>query len=197
MSALNIKASIVLSSAFLLAACGGEDVAQRAEEAGRLGEAAIAEMEAQYGAEGELLQEAPDTDALVKFGGYSDKTFDKVYRYQANVADRATFIWMTFDNDDMDDQHIAVTLTLRGITDEGEYTLDRQRNGDIYIEIDGIAFRTDAGNAVVNLTSTSGDYLEGTFSAENVARNQNRGDEIIEIEQARFKLPLNDMARNR
>lgn len=188
---------LILATTFLLTACGGEDVAQRADEIGRQGEAAIAQMEAQYGAQDNLLVEAPDTDAYVKFGGYSDSAFDKVYRYQANVGDVETFIWMTFDNDDMDDQHIAVTLSLRGINEVGEYTLDRQRNGNIYIEIDEMAFRTDAGNAVVNLTSISGDYLEGTFSATNVARTQSSGEEIIEIEQAQFKLPLNDMRRKR
>jgi hypothetical protein len=168
----------------------------RAEEMGKRGEQAIQEMEGQYGAGGDdLLPEALNTDVLVNFGGYSDQSFDKVYRYQANVGDGSIFIWMTFDNDDMDDQHIAITLNLQGMGGEGEYTLDRQRNGNIYIEIDGLAFRTDAGNATVTITSASGEYLEGTFSAENVARNQKMGDEILAIKDARFRLPLNDMRR--
>lgn len=197
MPAPTIKLATILVPALLFAACADEDAIQRAEELGRQGEEAIAAMEAQYGAEDDQLKEAPDTDVYLKFGGYSDAAFDKVYRYQANVGDRATFIWMTFDSDDMDEQHIAVTLELNGINSEGEYTLDRQKNGNIYIEIDQLAFRSDTGNAVVNLTSTSGDYLEGTFSAFSVDRSQNRGDESIDIKEARFKLPLNDMRRNR
>lgn len=183
-------------AAFLVSACGGgEELDKRMEQVAKQGEQAIQDMEDQYGVEGELLKEAPNTDVLVAFGGYTDQSFDKVYRYQANVGDRAMFIWMTFDNDDSDDQHIAITLDLAGISSEGEYKLDRQRNGNIYIEIDGIAFRSDAGNATVNITSASGEYLEGTFSGQNLARSQNRGDEIISIENARFKLPLNDLRR--
>lgn len=187
---------ILLVSSVLLAACGGEDVAERADEIGRQGEAAIGEMEAQFGAQGDLLEEAPNTEAFVQFGGFSDRSFDKVYRYQANINTQEAFIWMSMDGNEMDDENIAITLSLRGISEVGEHTLDRQRNGDIYIELDGLAFRTDAGNAVVNLTSTTGDFFEGTFSATNVARSQNKGPEVIEIEEARFKLPLNDMRRN-
>jgi hypothetical protein len=190
MTTLNMKAPVLMACTALLVGCSAEDTAQRA---GEMGDAAIAQMEEQYGSADDLLPEAPNTDVYLKFSGYSDREFDKVYRYQANVTDRDSFIFMTFDNNDMDEQHIAVTITVRGINSEGEYTLDRQRNGDIYIEMDGIAFRTDAGNAVVNLTSTTGDYLEGSFTAQNVGRNQNRGDEVINIEEARFKLPLNDM----
>jgi len=186
----------IFGCALVLGACGGDESVERAQELGEQGEAAIADMESAYGAGEELLVEAPDTEVNIEFGGHSNDTFSKVYRYQANVADRSTFIWMTLDNNDMDDQHIAVTVQLNGINEVGEYTLDRQRNGNIYIEMDQIAFRTDAGNATVKLTSTSGDYLEGSFSATNVARNQNRGDEVIEIKDARFKLPLNDMRRS-
>ncbi|GEM_PF-4758161 len=192
------KLFVTLILSFSLFACGdAEQIAQRAEEIGKEGEKAIAEMEAQYGTGDDLLPEAPKTDVQFSFSGYNEQTFDKVYRYQANVGDRASFIWMTFDNNDMDDQHIAVTIDLAAFNGEGEYVLDRQKNGNIYIEIDGLAFRTDAGNSTVNITSASGEYLEGTFSATNVARNQNMGKEIINIENGRFKLPLNDMRRNK
>lgn len=184
---------IMLATAVLLSACGGDDVAERAEEIGRQGEAAIAEMEERFGSQVDLLEESPNTEAYVQFAGFSDRAFDKVYRYQANISDREAFIWMSMDANEMDDENIAITLSLRGISEVGEHTLDRQRNGDIYIEIDGVAFRTDAGNAVVNLTSTSGDFLEGSFSATDVSRSQDRGPEVIQIEEARFKLPLNDM----
>jgi hypothetical protein len=158
----------------------------------------IEETENQYGGSGEegMLTEAPDTDVMFSISGYKDQTFEKVYRYQANVGDQATFIWMTFDDNDMDEQHIAVTLDLGGISEEGEYTLDRQKNGNIFIEIDGLAFRTDAGNGTVNVTSASGDYLEGTFTAENVERNQQMGDEVLTAVNGEFKLPLNNMKRN-
>lgn len=192
----NLISLYVIGICIILSACSDSNITERAEEIAKVGEQAIQEIEDQYGMGGDdLLPEASNTNVLVNFSGYSDQSFDKVYRYQANVADSSAFIWMTFDNNDMDDQHIAVTLDL-AISGEGEYILDRQKNGNIYIEIDGLAFRTDARNGTVNITSASGEYFEGTFSAENVARNQNMGDEIINITEARFKLPLNDMRRN-
>lgn len=193
----HLKLLSLFLAATLVVACGnGDELVKRAEEAAKQGEQALSEMEDHYGGVGgDLLQEAPNTDVQVSLDGYSQQSFDKVYRYQANINESSTFIWMTFDNNDMDDQHIAVTLDLAGISGEGEYVLDRQRNGNIYLEIDGLAFRSDAGNAKVKITSASGEYLEGTFSAEQITRTQNRGSEVISIKDARFKLPLNDMRR--
>ena len=176
-----------------LVSCGEKT----AEKISQLGNENIEEMENQYGPEGDLLPEAPNTNVSVTFGDYNNQTFDKVYRYQANVSDSETFIWMTFDNNDSNDQHIAVTLSLRGITKEGEYTLDRQKNGDIYIEMDQKAFRSDAGNAFVKLSSVSGEYMEGTFSVKNASRTQNKSEEKIDIIEAKFKLPLKDMRRKK
>lgn len=194
----NTTPLFLIAICLTLNACSDNSITQKAEEIGKAGKRAIETMEEQYGSEtDDLLPEALNTNVLVNFSGYVEQSFEKVYRYQANVADEATFIWMTFDNDDMDDQHIAITIDLAGISDEGQYTLDRQKNGNIYIEIDGLAFRTDAGNGTVNITSASGEYLEGTFSAENVARNRNMGSEVITIKDAKFKLPLNNMRRTK
>lgn len=194
------KTVCAVGFAFVISSCG-EGLDDRMNEIAEIGEQVskqIEETENQYGGSGEegMLTEAPDTDVTFSMSGYTDQTFDKVYRYQANVGDQAMFIWMTFDKNDNDEQHIAVTLDLAGIAEEGEHILDRQKNGNIFIEIDGLAFRTDAGNGTVNITSASGDYLEGTFTAENVERSQKMGEEILTAVNGEFKLPLNNMKRN-
>ncbi len=184
---------ILFTSLVTLYGCGSS-TESAADKIAKLGEEAVAEMEEQS-SDDELLPPVPNTEVDIQFGGYSERSFEQIYRYQANITDRNIFIHMVLDNDDYDEQHIALTFDLQ-FNEVGEYVLDRTKNGNIYIEIDGLAFRTGKENAQVQIKSISDGFIEGVLSVNNAERSQSgAGNELITIESSTFKLPLNDMRR--
>ena len=181
-----INSLIVVVLLAVLCGCGNikEKAAKIADQA---------KEEQQQSSDDDLLPPAPNTEVDIHFAEYSDQDFTNVYRHKANVKDKAMFIWMTLDNDDYDDQHIALTFTLN-FSEVGEYALDINKNGNLFEEIDGLSFRSAEGNAQITINSMADGFIEGTFSAENVARsNAKDGDELISIKPSSFKLPMKDM----
>ncbi|MEO1098735.1 MAG: hypothetical protein AAFX57_13435 [Bacteroidota bacterium] len=185
----------LILSVYLITLCGcGSGQESAADKIAKLGEEAVAEIEEQSG-DDELLPPVPNTEVDIYFDGYSEQNFQEVYRYQANIANRSMFVHLVLDNNDYDDQHIALTFDLQ-FNEVGEYVLDRSKNGNIYIEIDGLAFRTGENNAEVKINSISDGYIEGVFLANNVERSQSgEGNELITIKPSTFRLPLKDMRR--
>ncbi|MEO0552208.1 MAG: hypothetical protein AAF149_03340 [Bacteroidota bacterium] len=185
----------LIFSVCLIILCGcGSGQQSAADKIAKLGEEAVAEMEEQSG-DDELLPPVPNTEVDIYFDGYSEQNFQEVYRYQANITNQSMFVHVVLDNNDYDEQHIALTFDLQ-FNEVGEYVLDRTKNGNIYIEIDGLAFRTGESNAQVKINSISDGYIEGVFSANNVERNQSgEGSELITIKPSTFRLPLKDMRR--
>ncbi|GAB5465821.1 MAG: hypothetical protein Kapaf2KO_12570 [Candidatus Kapaibacteriales bacterium] len=174
--------------ALIITSCGLDEETMKEIE-----EIAKNEIEKAEQQNAEAEQESPDTEVNISVEGYKELNFDKVYSYQANIADREIFIHMVHSAS-QEEEYKATTIKLAA-TEPGDYDLNYEMSTDIFVEIGDKNFRTGKDAGTITINSLSDGYIEVSFSDVTLPRTNNQGDETITLPSGTLKLPLNDMRR--